>query len=377
MSGIGHLPHHNDFMLVSKIVITHVAKSKCKLAIFSKVEWTKHPTFSKNIVQRQALNDLELDALDLTDVVSDQVRKLGAHSRTKKAIQIFGYVGHQTSTSLFSSTDFSASKRQQIKQRTLSSMVYETTSSFAESAASSVLMWTFAGLRKLWEISSAHSIILSLLALSVLTNIFMSGKDSSEWWTERNAANFMGRIGVGPNTMMSKAVYLADLDEAMHPIPLAAVDMAVGGDADTRCYQTFRAMANATDMDAPYTLAGSALNEKSTKSTANRLRRTRQHLGAYRHDLLVAMRVVNRVETEVVRAEWENWLVDENAKCRQVKALLREKGKGGKGKRGESQQVLGGYEGTIEGLKKWQGEYCNSCRRELENVVHDNRFTSV
>jgi hypothetical protein len=210
-----HLPHHQDFMLISKIVITHVAKSKCKLAIYTKVEWSKAPTFSKGLVERQALDDLDLDAADLGDVVADQVRKLGPQSRTKKAIQIFGHVGQQTSVSLFSAAESGQSKRPQIKQRTLTSMVLETTSSFGESVASSLMMWGFAILKKVWSISSAHSILLSVLIISLATNAFFSGKGTSVWWAERNAANFMSRIGVGPNIMMSKAVYLKDLDDAL------------------------------------------------------------------------------------------------------------------------------------------------------------------
>lgn len=223
-----HLPHHEDFMLVTKIVVTHVAKSKCKLTIYTKVEWSNAPTFAKGLVERQALDDLDLDAVDLGDVVADQVRKLGPQSRTKKAIQIFGHVGQQTSVSLFSAAESMKSKSQ-IKQRTLTSMLYETTSSFMESAISSLMMWTFAALKKIWEICSTHGILISILILSIGTNIVFTGKDTSVWWTERNAAKFMSRIGVGPNLVMSKAVYLKDLDDALSG---AALD--INGQRDTK-----------------------------------------------------------------------------------------------------------------------------------------------
>lgn len=214
-----HLPHHKDFMLVSKIVITHVAKSKCSLAIYTKVDWSKTPTFSKGLVERQALDDSGLDALDLADVISDQVRKLGPQSRTKKAIHIFGHVGQQTSVSLFSASESGSTKRPQIKHRTLTNMLFETLSSFSESAISSLMMWTFAALRSIWKVSSAHSIILIALLISVLANAFFTSKDTSGWWAERNAAKFMNRIGVGPNPMMSKAIYLKDLDDALIALP--------------------------------------------------------------------------------------------------------------------------------------------------------------
>lgn len=42
-----YLPYSQDFTLLSKIVITHVAKSRCKLAIFTKVDWTRQPSVGK------------------------------------------------------------------------------------------------------------------------------------------------------------------------------------------------------------------------------------------------------------------------------------------------------------------------------------------
>lgn len=45
-----HLPYHRDFMLVTKVVITHLAKSKCKLAIYTKVEWSKPRTYAQSTI---------------------------------------------------------------------------------------------------------------------------------------------------------------------------------------------------------------------------------------------------------------------------------------------------------------------------------------
>lgn len=72
---------------------------------------------------------------------------------------------------------------------------------------------TFALVRWTWKTFSANGIILSLLALSILANLFYSSRDTSEWWSERNAGKFMNRLGVGPNLMTSKAVYLRDIHE--------------------------------------------------------------------------------------------------------------------------------------------------------------------
>jgi hypothetical protein len=139
-------------------------------------------------------------------------------------------------------------------------------------------------------------------------------------------------------------------------------------------YSTFKNIANITDMDTPYQSAAASFSETATQSTARRLRRTRQHLGTYRHDLLVAMRLVNNVEREMMRAEWENWLLDENTRCKQVQMMLREDQKNisptKRIKGAGSQQVFDAKEkdrlSKRENLRRWQQEYCRSCQREQE-----------
>jgi len=212
-----HLPHSQMFKLVTKTVITHVAKSKCKLAIFIKADWSKSPGFSKNMVERQALEDAAMYADELAEVATDQVRRLGSHSRTKRAIQVYGHIGHQIHVVNFSPADADTAKKQAVKPRTLTDMVFETLRSLAQSAVTSILMWSFAGVQKLFGVVTAHRLIILLLFLSSLTNLFLTSRESSVWWVERKAARYMGRLGVGPNVMMSKAIYLGDLADASGP----------------------------------------------------------------------------------------------------------------------------------------------------------------
>jgi len=219
------------------------------------------------------------------------------------------------------------------------------------------------------------------LVLSLMINLFLTGKDASDWWSERSAANFMRRLGVGPNLVMSKAVYVKDLDDAFSPI---SIDFIPGIESEvnteSRCYTSFMSVANVTDMDTSYQYAGQSFSEAATRSTARRLRRTRQHLGTYRHDLLVAMRVVNGVEREMLRAEWENWVLDEVSRCRQVGLMLAENrspasasstvSRKSKDNESNAQEILVDRERAtkIENLRKWHEEYCGSCMREQEKL---------
>jgi hypothetical protein len=135
-------------------------------------------------------------------------------------------------------------------------------------------------------------------------------------------------------------------------------------------------------MDVPYQHAGSMFSGSATRSTARRLRRTRQHLGSYRHDLLVAMRVVNNVEREMMRAEWENWLLDENTRCKQVQMVLREGGTDmsttKKIKGVDPQLVLDTKDKErMESLRQWQKEYCASCQQEQELLFESRKHNAL
>lgn len=211
-----HLPHSQQLRLVFKVVVTHVAKSKCKLAVYTRVDWTRTPALSWRLVERQALEDGRGDAEELAELATDQVRKLGPHSRTKRAIQVYGHIGQQTQVMVFSpgASEAGATKGQVIKPRTLTAMMLETARSFAESAVTSLIMWSFAAVKKAFTVLTAHRILLLLLGLSLATNLLWTSRETSMWWSERRAAQFMNRIGVGPNTVMSRAIYLADLPEA-------------------------------------------------------------------------------------------------------------------------------------------------------------------
>lgn len=139
-------------------------------------------------------------------------------------------------------------------------------------------------------------------------------------------------------------------------------------------YDQFREITNITDLDSSYQNAGALFSETVTRSTARRLRRTRQHLGSYRHDLVVAMRVVNNIEREMMQAEWENWLLDENTRCKQVQTMLRQNrtttAPNKKAKGANSQQILdmkaNERSGRIDELRQWHEEYCTSCKAEQD-----------
>ncbi|KAI5792415.1 hypothetical protein DFH27DRAFT_516942 [Peziza echinospora] len=390
-----HLPLRDQFMLVSKLVITYVSASKCKLTIWTSVDWSNLPILSKGIIQRQALGDLDTDAQHLGDAIPDQIAKLGTQNRTKNSITIFGQVGegdHSVDHAAYQSNPSAHPHRQRVTQRSLVHMFVENVASLGESALSTIVMWLISGVKYGYGVVSAQRLLLALLAFSVGSNMLLSTRSTGAYWAERRAARFLSDVGVKPNRMMSRAVYLRDIEDVVrNGTQLAVVP-------EGQCYSKFRDLASQIDIDAnaDYAIDSIGYLSPSTRATARNLLRTRQNLGSYRHDLLVAIRMVNSLERTVIRSEWENWLIDEGVKCKQASFMLREKrGRMRNRKSMDVDGVIHGeeYEGGAseyhedriyaemdEGEKEvvgevalWVKQYCESCEAERRGVWEEGR----
>ncbi|KAJ5834869.1 hypothetical protein N7447_000895 [Penicillium robsamsonii] len=364
-----HLPFRRSFRLVSKVVITFQAKSKSKLAIYTKVEWLWSPYGLKNVIDKKASHDLEQDSLDLVDLVSDQVRRLGAHSRTKKAITIFGHVGRQSQVSEFggAGSNLKLDSRKPRRQRAMHELLLETFLSFLETSVSFLMMWAFGIIRWSWKTVSAHKIILVMLATSGILNGYYSSRDSWDWWHERRAGNFMERLGVQPNLVMSKSIYMRDIGDA---VANSTIWPSTGNTSD--CFATFQEQTMRYS-EMPLSLSTSSPRDALTKSATKRFQQTRERLGTYRHNLLVALRVVNSIEKEVIQTEWERWLREEIRRCRQVEVLLRgEATQSDNSQTGGTSKAERVFAEHADNVKQWYEEYCSSCQMEQDQVIFND-----
>ena len=216
-------------------------------------------------------------------------------------------------------------------------MVAESTLSFILSTISSVILWIIPIVETTGNIISTHRLILLFLALSLVTNMVLTGTSTQLYWTERRANNFLQQVRVEPNGIMSRAVYLKDISELMHNgTGLAS--------PDSLCYQKFRGVASAADLDDTLELGNRGFVSRATESLARRIRIGRQRLGTHRNNLIVAMKVINALEKELLTAEWGNWVVEETERCRLAREMVEM--------------------GQEEEVRQWVWEYCGSCENE-------------
>ncbi|KAL8826185.1 MAG: hypothetical protein Q9170_007497, partial [Blastenia crenularia] len=315
----------------------------------------------------KALKDLSFDALDLSDLVTDQVKKLGALSRTKKAIQIFGQVGVQTQAFELAGSDAPiTTHRRSMKHRSLTWLVADAAGSSVQSAILSITSRVFAIVRSLWKSINANMMLLAVLAASVLANLVFSSTGTAEWWKDRQAGRYMAKIGVTSDSTMSKAIYLRDVDEAW------SLQVPTFDGSGSPCRNTFESYLSSTDTNAPKVSASVSRTSPADRAVISRLQRSRYRLGSQRHDLIVALRVINSIENELVEAEWEGWLHGETTRCRKVEMLFHkdptESVNSNRRNEAGKQQFLGLEDADRSEVGLWHEEYCGSCFREKESL---------
>ena len=95
-------------------------------------------------------------------------------------------------------------------------------------------------------------------------------------------------------------------------------------------------------------------------------------MGVHRHNLLVAMRVVNSVEREMIQAEWDHWLMNEMVNCQQLDSMIR----GNYSSRSfTNRKPLSDHRDSPpdhdEELRGWYESYCESCSIERNRQLSD------
>jgi hypothetical protein len=210
-----YLPGNERFVLHSKIVITHVHKARCKLSIYSKIDWKRNPRFAKKLIERQGLQDMELEAQDLVDVVNDQIARLGHNRTTAKVTNIFGLLGVQTQAVQLTVQDIPPPNRPRkfkLKPQTTGSFIAQYVGNIIISILSTVMSWILAAFAGLANVISAHKLLVILLVLSGSANFIYTSKEGWASWSERSASRYMSRLGVSPSTSMTRSVYLSDIE---------------------------------------------------------------------------------------------------------------------------------------------------------------------
>ena len=204
-----HLPQLRHFDMVTKCVISYEKRSRCKLAVYAKIEWSSRP-LAAALIERQALQDIKSDASDIMDIVSAQVHRLGLGTNTKRAIEVFGDIGQQEQTIEFSEKCESMPLNLgfQMAQKSIAGLLFGAISSWAKYAWNLFLVSAALFVEWTWKLANANTILAVMLVVSCLFNLLLSSQPLGRWYREKHAINLIGRLGVGNGVSMDRMIAL-------------------------------------------------------------------------------------------------------------------------------------------------------------------------
>ncbi|KAK9463645.1 uncharacterized protein V1516DRAFT_48972 [Lipomyces oligophaga] len=315
-----NLPLADLFSQVSYYVISYASKASCVLSVWADVEYVSPSAFVKALIHQLSIQDIAQDSSVLGILISRATRQLGAQGRTSKSIQLYGQVGKSTAP-LDPRTGFPITILQDkgqifllISRRSMFYLLLTKALRLVYKIFTLVLGLVFLVVTKLFSVVNGQWIILIVAGISLVLNAFLSSRSSLAYWTERRAYRTMSQVGVKPNGILGKAVFLKDLEEYIS----SGVDIA--SNPSGLCYGKFRSISELTMSDPSTENLGSRYTSGLTQQEALRISSARQRAAVERHQHLIAIRVIGRMEEELVRAEWGNWLTSERTRCLKLRS---------------------------------------------------------
>ncbi len=141
---------------------------------------------------------------------------MGDGNGTRRAVQIFGSVGQQSQASQISTVHAFESVKQRgrpMKRWTLPLLIIGALRSYAARAFLAVLAGIYSAVNTIFTLLTAHSILVIILVTSAAFNFVYFSTTASGWLAERNALRIVSTFSGYHNTLMSKTVYLRDIEE--------------------------------------------------------------------------------------------------------------------------------------------------------------------
>lgn len=419
-----------SFYTTKRYVILKTSKNSCKLSIWSSVEWLRS-SIIKNMTEPYLLSKLKAEAKIIIHRALKARQQLGSRGSTVTAIRMFGKLGASFDDKSFDPKPFvrsttvitenSTNNQIVLSQKSAIVSLLEIGASLIISILGDALLVSQRAFKALWQGILSNRLILFGLLCSLLFNLFLLGKSTREYWDVRFANKAIDSFELLPlsSTLLKRSISLSDLDDLIRngtsfsSLPhhsgewqgtFISKDYPKIWTSDDEndpmrtslCYNRFRTLALETpNFDEnfveknPHLLDEfpNALGSSSelVATVRNRIHGFRSKLGIARNQLIIELRTLNRIEKELVMAEWQTWLFDEVSMCSRFWELLAVSKKGYL--ENEENEVSGDIKkknhkhfSSLDekpvNVRKALAHYCASCTAENRALKNLNVFES-
>ncbi|KAG2732256.1 hypothetical protein G9P44_004673 [Scheffersomyces stipitis] len=336
----------SKFSITYKFVIVGVAGKQSKVYFYCKRDFQGYHPLNL-IIDRISIQIANSQINTLDKRLKDVVMQVGNHGMIVKAIYLYGKLSQTTVQDeieevpviyfgLFNSL------------KVVSKKVFHSGISFFIWFVSYLIM---SGKYFLRSIRMNQFLTLITICLG-LFNIFLLGKTSTAYWHSRMATQMAYEFVKKEPVMLQRAIYLKDIQDLLsdhtifnnssHPYLL---------DDSSRCLGAFKEKSFVYNLNEP-TYWDESYGDEATMDVAKHLKNEFRTIGVKRHELLVQLSILRKMEEEIAKAEWKNWLMSEVQRCEFISANVIRKLDGS-----EREDIDAGVQ-SIQ-------NYCNDCSAHL------------
>lgn len=373
-----------SFYTTMRYVILRTAKNSCQLSIWSSVEWLRS-SIIKNMTEPYVLGKLKGEASIIMHRTMKSRQQLGSKGGTMTAIRLFGKLGTSLDEKYFESKqigkdnikDLGMSGRSQsyyennqviLSQKSVLKSLLEIMGSLLVSLLGDALLVSRRVLLTIWDGIRSNKLLILGLLCSIFFNLIFAGKSTKDYWEARFAEKAVDSFQLLPtsSTLLKRSISLSDIDElitngtsfstlqhhesnwndykgskSLNSSSKFLFDLSqiwTTNDQNdpmrtTLCYNRFRTLAlEIPDFDSSFVEGNPGgfggfskdfgHSSEVVSTIRNRIHGFRSKLGIARNQLIIELRTINKIEKELIMAEWQTWLFDEVSMCSKLYDVL-------------------------------------------------------
>lgn len=356
------LPYGSVFYVATRYIITAQSRGRCKVSVWTTVEWIRSSRIARSVAEGLIYRHLQVEATSVIEGTVKCLKKVGRQGSILNSIRLYGRVD---------GSNAQGSAKAAVKE--VDDAIHEKTASALKpvplpsqyilgSSASAVRTWAvdiFSSFcifvasigRILWRGISMNKLLVSSLLISVIFNVLLVSRSSVSFWADRAATRIVRDLDIIPSssTIMRRSLYSQEMTDLVND------GRGLSFDPTGTCFSKFKSVVYYAPFDSPsvdmdmcdFPLATDWSDmDYESRETSKRIRQARTNLAIQRNDFVVNLRVLNRMEEELIAREWRNWVTRELNSCKVVQDFI-----------------------TSDSIR----DYCQSCYQEWSLMNNETR----
>ncbi|KAG7806368.1 hypothetical protein KL921_004765 [Ogataea angusta] len=171
-----------------------------------------------------------------------------------------------------------------------------------------------------------HWLLILSLGISLLLNVYFSGKTTYEYWIEHNTEKYVNSLVQKP-TLMKRMISVRDIQDLAHN---TSAQLSYNS-TESQCFLEFRKQTSTAENSSP---------------TQSKIQSRLVEFGLQRNELLTEIGILNAAERAYLTSEWKRWVFDEHRNCELVRAKYPQR-----------------YDEQLS-------RYCDSAKTEMDYISH-------